>query len=189
MTNIIETPLSDDELMALDTFLLSAEDDESMSIDEAHGYLTALIVGHSRTEQSEWLPAVWGSPVFSDSEEELKMTEMMQRLYNEIKATLTANKTFEPLVTEMEEDDEVFVEYEGWCFGFMMGLAQEADKWDLIPKEEQELLTPIGELALVYVEEASPVDAEDYETLVELIPGSVASLYRYWEQHSKAALH
>lgn len=185
----LDKPLSDAELIVLDNFLLSLEDDETLSIDEAHGFLTALTIARNQASPEERLQFIWGQPNFKDAGDEEKYTHLLLRLNQEIKNTLQAGRLFEPLVTEMEDEDDVFVEYEGWCFGFMLGVAQEQEKWDTLPKEQQELLTPIGELALIYVEEETELDDEDYETLVELIPGSVASLYRFWQTLERHQLH
>lgn len=189
MSNSTETPLSENELIELDNFLLSIADDESLSIDEAHGFLTALVVSHHHIQLEEWLEYVWGEPDFESTEQEAYYTQLVKRMYAEITDSLEQGKSFEPLVAEMEEEGEVYVEYEGWCFGFMMALAQEQEKWDSLPKDQQELLTPIGELALAYVEEGVEIDDEEYGMLVDLIPGSVVSLYEYWQQTATATIH
>ncbi len=184
-----DQPLSDEELITLDNFLLQSADDESLAIDEAHGFLTGLIIGRSPLQESRWLEMIWGQPAFSSATEQRQMTDLLQRLHGEIQAELASGRKFEPLVTEMEEAGETFLDYEGWCFGFMMALALEQEKWDTLPDQQQALLTPIGELALAYVEENSVIDDDEYEMLIELIPGSVVALYRYWEKQERARLH
>lgn len=174
-------PLSEDELTALDQFLLSASCSEAMPIDEAHGYLTALVVSHNRATQSEWLSAIWGTPEFADSHEQANMTGCLLRMRNEIATVLGTHCPFEPLVIEEEEDGEVVEAYEGWCLGFIHAVADHQESWDKLAKNEQELLSPIARIALLLNEDEPDMDDEEYEACIELLPGAVAGLYAYWE--------
>jgi hypothetical protein len=45
------------------------------------------------------------------------------------------------------------------------------------------LLGPIARLALLHVEDEPEIDEEEYELLVELLPGAVAGLNAYWESN------
>lgn len=176
-----DASLSDEELEALDSFLLSdACGDEALSVDEVHGYLTALIVGPETVDQETWLVTAWGHPEFGDKASEQRMTGLMLRLYSDIAATLEARRNFEPLVVEVEDEGEVVEAYEGWCFGFMIGVEQHQEMWDRLPKPEQALLAPMAQLALLNSEEAVAMDDETYRSWVELIPGAVMGLYAFW---------
>ncbi len=180
MSSERNSPLSEDELAALDHFLLSEFCREAMPIDEAHGYLSALVVSHNRASQSEWLSAIWGSPEFADHDEQTKMTDSLLRMRNEIAAALEADHPYEPLIIEEEEDGEVVEAYEGWCLGFIHAVADHQESWDKLAKNEQELLTPIAKIALRLNEEEPEMDDEEYEACIELLPGAVAGLYAYW---------
>ena len=183
MSSELSTPLSEDELAALDDFLLSEHNNEMMPVDEVHGYLTALVVSHDRASQSEWLSAIWGEPKFADNNEQANMTNCLLRLRNEIAATLEARHPYEPLVIEEVDDDgEVVEAYEGWCLGFIHAVADHQESWDELAKNEQELLTPIAKIALLLNEEEPDMDDEEYEACIELLPGAVAGLYSYWEE-------
>jgi uncharacterized protein len=173
--------LSEDEFAELDTFLLALEEGEGLSVDEVHGYITAIIASSDSDEQQEWLPQVWGEPVFADESEKDYMTEIMRRMYSEISEMLQQGLRFEPLVIEEEnEEGEVEEAYEGWCFGFMRCVAERQDQWGDLPKKEQELLSPIAKLALLCTEEGVDMDEDEYELCVELLPGAVAGLFSYW---------
>lgn len=174
-------PLSDQELVELDDFLLSdACDEETFAIDEAHGFLTALVVGPEAMPQSEWLEAVWGQPRFADEAQARRMTDLLVRLYRSIEADLQAGRPFEPLVVEEEEEGEVFESYEGWCFGFMAGVQEFEELWQPLPKEPQALLTPIAQLALLYTDEEPEMSEAEYGDWIELLPGAVTGLYHFW---------
>ena len=176
--------ITEDELSELDAFLLSEACDEALAVDEAHGYLTALIVGPTQVDEAEWMGAVWGQPGFADDAERNRMTELLRRMYDDINATLQAGKDFEPLAIAIEEDGELLEAYEGWCFGFMLGVGTDEESWESLPKDEQPLLVPISQLALLHGEEESEMDDEEYSSWVELLPGAVLGLYSYFHPRS-----
>ncbi len=174
-------PLSDEEMAELDGFLLSdACHDEALSIDEVHGLFTALVVAGVSLPEGERLTIAWGNPSFPDSSWEEKLSGLMARLYQTIEAELAAGVRFEPLAVELEEEGDSVVAYEGWCFGFMIGVELQQESWDALPKAEQGLLTPIAQLALLNSEEPPDMDEEEYAGWVELLPGAVAALYAWW---------
>ena len=78
MSPELNCPLSEDELVTLDHFLLTEGCSEAMPIDEAHGYLTALVVSHDQASESEWLSAIWGAPEFGDENEQANMTHYLK---------------------------------------------------------------------------------------------------------------
>ncbi len=174
--------LNDEELAELDEFLLSdACDDDVLSVDEVHGFLTALLVGPQAMEEAEWLDVAWGEPRFADAAQQQQLVGLMQRLYRDIEATLKAGRDFEPLAVEVEEEDgTVVVAYEGWCFGFMLGVESAQSEWDELPKAEENLLAPMAQLALLNSDEEPQMDDDEYEQWVELLPGAVLGLYSYW---------
>ena len=180
MATDLDTPLTEEELGELDEFLLSDACDDALSIDEAHGYLTALAVTPNLPAVGEWQAAVWGQPDFADEQQREQMASLLQRLYNEVVSTLVARRDFEPLVIETEEEGELLEAYEGWCFGFMHGVEEQQALWDELPQNEQSLVAPMAQLALLYSDEETDMDDEEYGSWVELIPGAVMGLYAYW---------
>ena len=176
-------PLTDDELETLDSFLLSdACDDDALAIDEAHGFLTALqLPPHAHTLE-QWLPRIWGEPVFHDEAQRQQMSTLLQRLSDDIATTLAARRDFEPLVIEMEEDGERIEAHEGGCFGFVLGMEMNQELWEALPKNEQDLVLPMAQLALLYSEEETEMDEDEYLDWVDLIPGAVMGLYSWWHR-------
>lgn len=175
------TPLSEQEFSELDTFLLSdACDSEALAIDELHGFLTALLVAPDPVAESEWMMMAWGEPHFADEAERARMGELMRRLHADIHSTLEHGKSFEPLVVEMEEEGELLEVYEGWCYGFMLGVEMNQAHWDALSKDDEMMLAPIAQLALLGSEDEPEMDESDYDAWVELIPGAVMALYRRW---------
>lgn len=181
MTTTAHPPLSDDELQVLDAFLMGgAEPGERLLLEEAHGYLTALIASKTTLPEGELLTTVWGAPHFADADEERYLAGLMQRLRQDIETGLATGQRFEPLVIEEEEDGEIFESYEGWCVGFMLAAADHPERWQHLSSQAEELLQPIAALALVGDEEAPELDEEEFALCVELLPGSVAGLYDYF---------
>ena len=175
-------PLTDEEIIELDNFLLAAsQEEERLTVDEAHGFVTALVAGHESLPQEEWMEVVWGQPEFADETEQQRMISLLSRLHRDVSATLQAGGTFEPLVAEVEEDDETIIAIEGWCFGFMLAVSRNEERWNQLPKDEQALLAPIAKLALLETENAPEMDDEECESLAEMLPGSVVGLYSYWK--------
>lgn len=164
--------LSETDLAELDEFLLA--DDERLTIDEAHGYLTALIVSNADIDEAAMLEAILG-----EAEQPENISQLLLRMHREIAADLESSKPFEPMVIEEEEDGESFEVYEGWCYGFMLAVSDHEAKWEQLSKDERSLLEPIATLALLREEELD-MDDEEYSGWVSLLPGSVSGLYTYW---------
>ncbi len=172
--------ITEEELGELDTFLLSEACDEALAVDEAHGYLTALIAGPSRVQEAEWMSAVWGQPKFADDAQREHMTGLLRRMHEDIVTTLEEGLDFEPLAIEIEEEGEILEAYEGWCFGFMLGVGHDEEAWAALPKDEQPLMAPISQLALLHGDEEIEMDDEEYTSWIELLPGAVLGLYSYF---------
>jgi uncharacterized protein len=167
----------------LDAFLLSdACDDETLTIDEAHGYLTALQLPPVQLDESAWLQEIWGTPRFADAAQAERMHQLLRRLCADIAAGLGQRRDFEPLAIELEDEGETVESYEGWCFGFMLGVEQHETLWADLPRTEQELLAPMAQLALLGTEEEQEMSEEEYGQWVELIPGAVMGLYAFWHR-------
>ncbi len=176
-------PLTDDELAELDSFLLSdACDDEVLSVDELHGFLTAQLVGPQPLPEAEWLAMAWGKPRFSDSAQQQRIEELVHRLYAEVEQTLEDGGEFEPLAVEVEEEGGEVVAYEGWCFGFMLGVESCQAEWDKLSGDDEGLLAPMAQLALLNSDEEPSMDEDEYEQWVELLPGAVLGLYQHWHE-------
>lgn len=174
-------PLGDDELAQLDSFLLSdACDEETLGIDEAHGLLTALHLIPEEVDEASWLDAIWGEPSFADPAQQAQMSELLRRMRAEILAILDTRSEFEPLVIELDEEGETVEAWEGWCQGFVMGMELFPLHWEALPKDEQALVVPMAQLALLASDDEMEMDDQEYQDWLELIPGAVMGLYAYW---------
>ena len=70
---LANAPLSDAEIQVLDAFLLSDSAPEAvLSVDELHGYLTAIVCCPVPVMPSDWLAGVWqteAGPPFESPEQ------------------------------------------------------------------------------------------------------------------------
>ncbi len=176
------SPLNEDELIQLDELLIDCAHDDSLAIDEAHGYFTALLVAHIDIDDCSIVEAVLGQAAGDDK---ATLVSLLTRMYHDLTAELKTEKNFEPMVIEEEENGESFEQYEGWCFGFMLGMTDQEQRWSDLSKEAKNLVEPIATLALMREEELN-MDDEEYSGWVELLPGSVDSLYHYFHQSLKS---
>jgi uncharacterized protein len=177
------TPLSEDELTELDSFLLSDTcDDDTLSVDEAHGYLSGLAVLPQSVDRGDWLSFIWNDPEFTDNDEQDHFIQLMQRLNQEIINTLANGNEFEPLVIETEEEGVIMEAFEGWCVGFMYAVDQHQSVWKGIDNNSNALLAPIAKLAMLEDDEDPDMDDDEYSEWVDLLPGSVSGLYNYWNR-------
>lgn len=173
--------LSESELTELDEFLLSdACDEETLSIEESHGFLSALIAGPEEPSQDQWMPMVWGEPAFAGATEAERMKALLMRLHDEIAEGLQKG-TYEPLIIEEEDEEgELSESYEGWCVGFMIGVEEQQEAWSRLPQDQEALLAPMAQLALLATDEEAEMDEEEYDSWISLLPGAVSGLYHFW---------
>ncbi len=185
MTTSIEQTLSTEELTILDDFLLArAEESEALMVDEVHGYVTAAVLAGCPLDD-EARTAIWGEQAFSDAEEGQKMNGLLLKMEADISHILDSQAHFEPLVIEEEDEDGELIEaYDGWCYGFMASVSNQPKCWEALPKHERELLSPIATLALIDSDEGLDIDEEEYQSWVEMLPGSVSGLFDYFQSQA-----
>lgn len=193
-------PLSENELVELDVFLLSdAVSDETMLLDRLDGYLTAIIVGPTNLNLSQWYSGIWGSreevsPDFETMEEAQRIMQMIMRHYNGIIESLEYDAdTHESIFNAVSPGDKSreFIDAELWAVGFMEGLALCRADWQPLFDDPRglERLTPIRLLGgddLSENELAQVENPAQREELASHIQASVASIYRFWLPHRQA---
>jgi len=136
------TPLTEDELAALDELLASLPSDGAMTLDGMDGYLTALLVGPvplQSMKTGDWLPAVWGgdsdpAPApFRSNQQRKRSTVLVLRHLRAIQEALSGPPdAWEPIfsVAEMPgtHGDEL-ADAGDWCLGFLAAIDLAPDAW------------------------------------------------------------
>ena len=180
MTESSKYLLSEEELGELDKYLFQ-EDEHThrLALDEAHGFTTAILIGSPDMPEDEWLAFVWGDePEFENDEQAQLLQRLLKKMRKEIAESLSnEQEPFEPLSVEEELDGQSFENFEGWCFGFMLGLSHLESSWQM-GEQEKELVAPIATLAMLYNDEEEDIDDDDYEHCIDLLAGAVSELYR-----------
>lgn len=171
-------PLVQADLIKLDAFLHSAAcGREAMGLSRAHGFLTAAASGPEQLEPGEWLRLVFDEPVFESGEQAETMLGLAMRLYGEIEATLGDEGSYRPVLDFVRDGSAVAVDATAWCQGYFSGMSLCREQWTMHAGGELgRLLAPIQELAR-YRGAARDIH---HRQLCEQLPGSAASVYRYW---------
>jgi uncharacterized protein len=186
--NVANEPLSDGEIHFLDEFLLSDTTPEDvLSIDELHGYLTAIVCCPVPVVPSEWLPGVWQTeegPQFEFAEQAQEIMSLIMRMHNDIADALRVGEEFGPLMLENTlESGETVVVAQGWCWGFMEGMRSQFEAWEPHLDMINELVVPIAVLARLGDDDPELQelldDQEQIAQLTEAIAESAAAIYEY----------
>jgi hypothetical protein len=94
----LDKPFTIEDLDALEHFLAEVAPDESMLIDELHGFLAAVVCSPQMIMPSEWMPYVWGGtePEFETMEQAQEVMGQIMRLNNDVSEKLSMGD-FDPL--------------------------------------------------------------------------------------------
>jgi uncharacterized protein len=171
---IANTPLTDDELDALDRMLRAIPADAAMNVEVMDGYLTALLVGPRLVDSlrtRQWIPAVWGgdgegSAPFESNRQRKKATVLVLRHLHSIACQLRdAPEAWEPVFSIAEVEERELVDAEEWCIGFLQAVALDAEAWT--PYFEREDLAPaLRPIVLLGADEAE-LPADDVARLAD----------------------
>ncbi|MCV6611146.1 MAG: YecA family protein [Amphritea sp.] len=146
---MLNTPLTDDELDALEAFLFSdAVSEDALDLVGTHGYFCALNISPVKTSEKQWLNELFdGTPEYKDEQEKAQIEELLLRfyfsigsdLYNDQDMLLPCDLTLEA------EDDEEQSALTSWAQAFMEGVFLKEDEWFNHQAEEEvaELMLPI----------------------------------------------
>ena len=131
-----DTPLSDKEIDDLDARLLDSSLDTPMDISMLDGFLCAVLSGPRLVPPSEWLPWVWDheaaeqAPQFRSDKDAKHLAGLVMRFGNEIARGLTHEpEQFQPLFPESNAEHGSVSIIDDWCFGFLKGVALDAQGW------------------------------------------------------------
>ena len=142
------TPLTPEELQALDQLLQQLDGDQVMSLDGMDGYLTAIAIGPAALRSlpsTDWLPAIWGGDPLSPDEaapfgskRQRKNTVVLalrhlRHLDQQLHETAAA---WEPIFSMAEQGDDEWADAREWCMGFLQAV-------DLLPLAWQTAQGPV----------------------------------------------
>lgn len=171
--------MTDNDYIRLDEILMD-NIDNCLSIDEAHGFLTAMLVSQIKLSSEDCVESICGDSNFEDKMM-LEVSLLILSMYSNVQEMLDKNQPFDILLIETEEEGEIVEVFEGWCHGFMLAVSQESTIWDSLEKNEQSILSPIAKLALLISDEELEMEGDEYDMLIELLPGAVMGLNSYFK--------
>ncbi|MCY7314485.1 MAG: UPF0149 family protein [Rubrivivax sp.] len=135
------TPLTAEEIAALDALLQRLEADTAMSLDGVDGYLTALAIGPAAMRSmptSDWLPLIWGGdPAGLDetapfaTKRQRKNTVVMALRHLRHLSQLLHEKPdeWEPIFSIAEQGADEWADAREWCMGFLQAVDLMPDAW------------------------------------------------------------
>ena len=183
----MQAQLSDDEIEALDAFLMSdAAPEDCMLISDLDGFLTAVAIGPEEVQPAEWLPVVWGEeePDFEDPAQAEAMIGLMHRRIATVRRQIVEDPDdYAPWFWADDDDNPVAV---AWAEGFLAAVDLRASAWQPL-LESEEGLQLVGPIAIFWPaeEDSAPIDDEaELATLqlqmAELIPDAVVGIGKFW---------
>ncbi len=190
------TPLSDQELDALELFLLDLETEEGMTLDMLDGYLHAIVIGPETLMPHQWVPQVWGQqagamvPPAADPDEASRVLAWVMRHHNSIVSDFEQHPPQpQPLWPTVQhgQGDQVreFQDAEAWAYGFVEGVKLNLAAWHPLLTDPQGLrwFRPIGLLGsdgFSADQDALTRTPEQREALAADIAESLVRIHAFW---------
>lgn len=195
----IGQPLAEGEIDELDAFLMSEEmPEEGMDISTLDGFLAAIVLNPGLIMPSQWLPWVWDmenaeeAPEFATMEQANRIMDFIMRHYNMVQTSVNEG-WFDPLLFEIAQaDGSEFLDAEGWCAGFMLGVSMFLDPWRPVFEQHMEMIAPMVLLGTEKgwkILEESGNNKRATQEAYEAIPAAVASLHAYFQPQREQAVH
>jgi uncharacterized protein len=187
------SPLTDEELDFLESFLLDRIDNDVntlemdegvLCVSELDGFLTAIVSGPETVMPSAWLPAVWGDfpPEFDAPEDAERVMSMLMRHANVIaRQLLEEPESFEPMFMQTEHDGKAALVVDEWCEGYIRGVGLSRKAWESAGSNIRDHLVNI--LAFSEVGDWLGHDSQSHaevELRQQAITPSVRALHAYW---------
>lgn len=190
-----------EELEELEQFLMSpAVAEDTMTLDELDGYLTALAIGPTVLPLGKWFAGIWGStphgmPDFDSDKEMQHIINLIFRRINGIIDTLENNPdSHEPLFLQIETEGESEILIgKSWSMGFMKAIGLYKRDWEPLFENPDGMraLNPIYLMGTEQLTDAQEAQIETLEQCIELsnrIPDSITWIYRFWLPQRQAAM-
>ena len=135
------TPLTPEELQAIDLLLQSMDADQVMSLDGMDGYLSAFAIGPAALQAlptGDWLPAIWGgdtaaadeaAPFGSKRQRKNTVVQALRHLRHLAHQLHDSADTWEPIFSIAEQGADEWADAREWCMGFLQAVDLLPDAW------------------------------------------------------------
>jgi uncharacterized protein len=144
------TVITDAELDRLENFIFSdTVSEESLDLIGIHGFLCALIISPSATQEDQWMDILFdGEPQWQSEQQQQDIKSILRNWLARIRNEMENDSELEmpcELSLVVEDNDEV-ADVETWAQAFMEGVFLKEDAWYGNASQEQkvtELMLPI----------------------------------------------
>jgi len=142
------TPLTAEELNALDMLLHRLPADGTMTLDGLDGFLTALVVGPcdllKQLPSDQWLPMVWGgdvesgnaepapAPFASKRQKKSTVVLVLRHLRHVSHQIQHDTPQWEPIFSVAEQGASEWADARDWCTGFLQAVDLLPSAWDAV---------------------------------------------------------
>ncbi len=133
------TPLSPEEIAALDMLLQRLQSDTAMSLDGFDGYLTAFAIGPAALRDmptADWLPLIWGGDADADAapfatkrQRKNTVVQALRHLRHLSQQLRETPNDWEPIFSIAEHGADEFADAREWCMGFLQAVDLQPDAW------------------------------------------------------------
>ena len=197
--------LSDEKLDRLEELLDDPALEDSLRLDEAQGYLCAVLTGPVPMGEEEWLSDILGSEEALETSAGKEAAALLCEFAEAMENTLSLGEAPELLLYPKSEDEDSPSDYQPWCQAYLAGIdAAEEDWFEFLGDEEngldEETAEEIGYLderlfpLMVLSGDAETAarehgeewpQGEELEEVVtdceEELSQSVADIFRFWQ--------
>jgi uncharacterized protein len=175
-------PLTSDEMAWLALALWRRVGTETMCLELADGYLSALAVGPEPVPSSSYLPAILGAGAeFDTPEHSTYVAELLVRHFVSIERDLAEDGTIEPFI----DFDVGDLEGSLWAQGYLTCIQHHDDAWrPLLSKRSlvQRLVAPL--LAMIPGDDDEPgeetLTPEQRSDLIDALPSVMRGTWSFW---------
>lgn len=195
-TNQQNPTITDAELDRLENFIFSeVVSEESLDLIGIHGFLCALIISPSPTDETEWLDILFdGKPNWENDQQQTEIISILRNWHASIRADMEDDKELEmpcDLTLMVEEDDQV-ADVETWAQAFMEGVFLKEEAWYQGSSAQEQKVT---ELMLPIMVVSDLFDAKEFqeirrnsdvcEEMANEIPDILVDLYLIFQTPEK----
>lgn len=157
------SPLTDQDIEALDARLVDIDPENSMAVEELDGFFAALACSPQPVPREEWLPLVLGeSPraalAARGEGADAHLLRLIERHRVAVAAMLFDAQGFAPVLSQ-DEDGRPWGN--AWAIGFARGMALRPDAWE--PLEDDDEVADALEPVMRLVAEAHRMESADGE--------------------------
>lgn len=192
----LQAPLTEEELARLESLLNEGTARGGMNLEEADGFLAAVMCCPDLVPPSEFLPEVWGAgdqeAEFESGQQGIETMTLLLRHWNAIGAELGAGDVHVPVVGELSEG---VPNGHDWGKGFLRGMQFGHDSWAELMESDQGMAYLIPIFALAHEHDPdpemrpAPIPPEKREDFVIYAGVGLRKAYELFEPHRRALAH